>query len=164
MEYTLLKSKYNESVRDLYKRVNDGMNVHPVFTQEILDDELKVPSDTYNKDSKHMYFALYKDKVVGMCCYELKEDGRYEISTLSVDEDYRGQKIGTFLMNLVMNKGPVHLSAFCTNQEAIEFYRYFDNVEKEQIEYRHSERTNSDYHLVHFYFKSLNRKRRKVGK
>ena len=136
ISYRRAEEKDNHNIRKLYEEVSIEMKVAPIFYQGVLSDVLLVPS------SLDMWVGCDGDKIVAMAAIT-----NGEINHVMVHPDYRRQKIGTALLNLIKSKyGSFHLS--CFNEGAFKFYSTFMKMTHE--EEKVSKRTGEAYKLYHF--------------
>jgi len=147
--------QYDQPIRELYKKVNDLMKVHPVFTQDVLNNKLQNPSAISGDNS--IWIAIDSSsngKVVGIMCLEKMDNDTNELSTLSILPEYRRKKIGSTLLKMARQDKKIHLTCFGANKAALNFYNTTDYSSTKE-EHRHSQRTNVDYTLVHFNYNKI---------
>jgi ribosomal protein S18 acetylase RimI-like enzyme len=57
--------------------------------------------EIYIEDGSHVFSAHYQGDIAGAVALKRHEDGRYELTKMAVDEQFRGQGIGQILMDAV---------------------------------------------------------------
>jgi len=96
------------------------------------------PSDQYMADHPEAYiengnsvFSIHEDgRVAGVCALKQDEDGKWELTKMAVDPDFRGRGLGKILMDVVesyardeMGESWIYLISNTVNGAAIRLYK-----------------------------------------
>ena len=57
--------------------------------------------EIYTQNGNHVFSAHIDGKVAGACALKKHEDGRYELTKMAVDSDFRGNGVGQKIMTAV---------------------------------------------------------------
>ena len=101
---------YNQNLKDDFKRLNvEWLNKY--FTVEAIDEKvLSNPKKEILDRIGEIYFALYKDEVIGTCAIKKTAPKKYELLTMAVTEKFQSRGVGRMLMNKAID--------FATSQKA----------------------------------------------
>lgn len=81
-----------------FKEINEQWITRSYVMEEEDIKTVEDPETYILKDGGKIYIALYKEHPVGTCAYLNMGDHVYEMIKFAVDEEYRGLKIGKFLV------------------------------------------------------------------
>lgn len=136
----------NNFVRTSYQVSNETMNVDPIFTQSVLDTDLKDPYQFYSTDNRKMYILMNdENKTVGFAGLLPLDENRYEITRFVILPEYRRQGYGTQLLNFLTTEYSCVLSCLSTNFNAVTFYDKL--MTRHKVEHKVS-RNGREYDLI----------------
>lgn len=65
------------------------------------DKQMLAHPEIYTQNGNHVFSVHMDDQVAGACALKKHEDGRYELTKMAVDSNFRGKGIGQHLMTAV---------------------------------------------------------------
>lgn len=154
----------NDTILKLYKASNEEMGVSSVFTNMILETELKNAYEYWTTEDRVMYvmeiYPLKKNGYLLQVLPEKKEIVGFvgvlpkeayflrELVRFLIVKKHRRKGYGTALLNHVMKDQKVYLTCLSTNKEAVKFYDA--RLKRVSTEKKFSSRTNEWYELYRY--------------
>jgi ribosomal protein S18 acetylase RimI-like enzyme len=95
---------YSPSYFEDFKAMNIAW-ISKLFIIEDVDRQvIEHPEEYILNKGGHILMAIYKGKTVGTCSLKNKGNGIFELTKMTVDENYRGLKIGRILCQATIDK------------------------------------------------------------
>ena len=97
--------EYKPEYKQIYKELNYEW-LQKYFEIEASDEKiLSNPEQEILKNNGFIFFALFKDEVIGTCTLVRHDDTHYELSKMCVTEKYQRKGAGERLINEAISKG-----------------------------------------------------------
>lgn len=96
--------EYNEKYRKYFKEINyEWLNLY--FTVESYDEKmLSNPVEEIITKGGEVFFAEFKDEIVGTCALVKVDDTTYELCKMAVKESMQGRQVGRKLLDTAIEK------------------------------------------------------------